>query len=96
MLAASDSKGWVGGRVLDARERLVDGESARHMFGSLCLQVVPAHTVNKGQDAQVSEADDCPDAVWGRTHSSDTNERFCSRDFASSMMPDISLPLLVR
>ena len=56
VLVASDSKGWVGGRVLDARERLVDGERARHMFGTLCLQVVVAHTVNKGKHTQVSAA----------------------------------------
>ena len=33
-----DSKGKVGGSVLDAGERLVDGKCARQMFGSLFLQ----------------------------------------------------------
>ena len=33
---------------------------------------------------------------FGQTHSSDTNVAFCSRDFASWMMPDMSSPKLVR
>ena len=33
-----DSKGWVGGSVLDARKRLIDGECTRQMFGSLFPQ----------------------------------------------------------
>ena len=56
----------MGGRVLDARERLVDGERARHMFGSLCPQGVVAHTVNKGKDTQVW-ADNGRDAVWANS-----------------------------
>ena len=43
--AGRDSKGWVGGSVLDARKRLIDGECARQMFGSLFLQVVATHAV---------------------------------------------------
>ena len=52
--AGGDSKGKVGGSVLDARERLVDGECARHMFGSLFLQVVVTHAVDNGEDTSVS------------------------------------------
>ena len=37
-LGGRDSKGWVGGSVLDARKRLIDGECTRQMFGSHFLQ----------------------------------------------------------
>ena len=43
--AGRDSKGWVGGSVLDARKRLIDGECTRQMFGSLFLQGVATHAV---------------------------------------------------
>ena len=50
-LEVGDSWGWMGGGgVLEAGERLVDGERARHMFGSLCRQEVLAHAVNKGNN----------------------------------------------
>ena len=49
--AGCDSKGKVGGSVLDAGERLVDGKCARQMFGSLFLQIVGPHTV-KGKRHQ--------------------------------------------
>ena len=51
VLAGRDSKGKVGGSVLDARERLVDGKCARQMFGSLFLQGVATHAV-KGKGHQ--------------------------------------------
>ena len=52
--AGGDSKGKVGGSVLDARERLVDGKCARQMFGSLFLQVVVPHAAKKGSDTSTS------------------------------------------
>ena len=49
-----------------------------------------------GEGDKLSAGGDSPDTVWAKeTHLSDTNVRFCSRDFASSMIPDMSVPPLV-
>ena len=54
-------------------------------------------TLRRKEVTQVLAGGDSPDTVWAKeTHLSDTNVRFCLRDFASSMMPDMSLPSLVR
>ena len=58
-----DSKGWVGGSVLDAGERLVDGKCAREMFGSLFPQSVKSHAVKTKGKTQALAGGDSRDAV---------------------------------
>ena len=62
-----DSKGWVGGSVLDARKRLIDGECTRQMFCALLSHAVALDTAHRSQAQEALAGDDSRDAVWANS-----------------------------